>query len=145
MKQSKRRRLALQLNLTVLVATLAVSFSHLAGGIVIATGLPEWEGYALAFAIDMSILAAEYAALVDLPTRYTRTSLLLGLSLSALFNCLAFTRLADGVLHQAIGLALGIMVPVSLYILAQTSHRLSRVRPSVKGRKAVVSKLRVIR
>lgn len=125
----KERKMALRACLFVLILVLAVSIDHLAYGIQLSTGIELWESWAMAIAIDAGMIAGEYAALVDKPTRYTRFSVILGLLLSGIFNCLAFTFHAKSLLYIAIGVTLGILVPTSLYALTQTAHILRRARP----------------
>ncbi|MCI0562990.1 MAG: hypothetical protein MN733_31320, partial [Nitrososphaera sp.] len=74
---------------------------------------------------------SEFSALVDRPTKYTRFSVILGLILSGIFNCLAFTYNAHTALYIGIGVVLGVLVPTSLYALTQTSHILRRRNPQV--------------
>lgn len=129
--------LALRGTLTVAATTLAVSVTHLERGIELATGIPTWEGWALAGAIDLGMIAAETAALATSATRWTRLGVSLGLTLSGLFNCLAFAEHAVGDLHTAIAYTLGVVVPVSIYALTQTAHNLSNHRrPTTKKRRS---------
>ncbi|MGH7773735.1 MAG: DUF2637 domain-containing protein [Candidatus Binatia bacterium] len=130
----KAHRLALYFSLFILVVILAVSFTHLAHGIAMTTGISLWESWAMAVAIDAGMIAAEYAALVDKPTRYTRYSVILGLILSGMFNCIAFTAAPlarAAVLYVCIGIVLGVLVPTSMYALAQTAHTLRKPQPRV--------------
>ena len=141
----KERKLALMFTLLVLITTLAVSLEHLAAGIAITTGIATWESWAMAIVIDAGMVAAEYAALVDRPTRYTRSSVILGLVLSAIFNCIAFTVRAS-MPSAIIGIVLGVLVPTSLYISTQIAHTLRRPKRkemrTTRRRKASVSVLK---
>lgn len=125
------RKYALRACLVILILILAVSIDHLAFGIQLATKIELWEAWAMAIAIDAGMIAGEYAALVDKPTKYTRYSVILGLILSGIFNCLAFTIHAPTMLYLSIGVVLGVLVPTSLYALTQTAHILRKPKPRV--------------
>ncbi|MCI0558903.1 MAG: hypothetical protein MN733_10440 [Nitrososphaera sp.] len=127
----KDKRLAMRACLSVLLLILAVSIDHLAYGIQLATGIETWEAWAMAIAIDAGMIASEFSALVDRPTKYTRFSVILGLILSGIFNCLAFTYHATTALYIGIGVVLGVLVPTSLYALTQSAHTLRRRNPRI--------------
>ncbi len=142
----KDKKLAMRACLTVLFLILAVSIDHLAYGIQLATGIETWEAWAMAIAIDAGMIASEFSALVDRPTKYTRFSVILGLLLSGIFNCLAFTYNASTVLYIGIGVVLGVLVPTSLYALTQTSHILRRRNPRIlRATKRSKSRLAALR
>lgn len=125
------RKYALRACILILILILAVSIDHLAFGIQLATGIAVWESWAIAIAIDAGMIASEYAALVDKPTKYTRYSVVLGLILSGIFNCLAFTINAQSTIYISVGVILGVLVPTSLYALTQTAHILRKPKPRV--------------
>jgi len=143
MRKYRNKRLALLFSLLVLVATMAVSFTHLAYGIQLTTGITLWESWAMAFVIDAGMVAAEYAALVDRPTGYTRTSVIIGLLLSAAFNCIAFTAKAS---WPYLAMVLGFAVPAAMFVTTHIAHVLSAgswpIRARASSRKVSKPKLR---
>lgn len=144
-KQSKVR-LALCTSLTVLLATMAVSFPHLRDGILLTTSIASWQCWAMALAIDGQMISAEYAALACGATRYTRASVALGLALSALFNVVAFTAHAVGYWQIAVGVTLGLAVPFSMWVSTRIGHWLQdQLRTQPRAACAVVRRHRTQR
>lgn len=103
----------------------ALSLSHLSHGVVIVTGVPAWEAWAMAVGIDLSFVALECAQLCAATeavrravARYARPSIIATLAGSAAMNAFAFgSRAAGWWIVPAVGL--GLAIPALIYVLTR--------------------------
>ena len=124
-----------QAGASVAVATIglvltALSLSHLSHGVVIVTGVPAWEAWAMAIGIDLSFVGLEVAQLCAVTEhmrrtigRYTRPAIIGTLIGSAMMNAFAFGNGATG--YWIIpAVALGIAIPGLIYVLTRIATAL---------------------
>jgi hypothetical protein len=116
---------------TVAVVLTALSLSHLAHGVRLVTGCPDWEAWALAAGVDLGLVACEIsmlAAATDKVRReigaYAKAAIVGTLIASAVMNALAFSAQSTGwLVWPAVGL--GIAIPGMVYALSRIAFGLA--------------------
>jgi hypothetical protein len=124
---SKYRRQALAGTGVGIVAgsLVALSLTHLATGIQVVTGSPQWESWSMAIGVDCGYVALELASLTAVTDairkaigKFTRPAIIGTLAGSAALNAFAFGSQAQGwLVYPAI--ALGLCIPGLVYALTR--------------------------
>lgn len=115
----------------VAVTLTGLSLSHLAHGIAIVTGAPNWEGWAMAAGIDLGFVALELAQLAAITdklkasiSRFTKPAIVGTLAGSAAMNAFAFAALTTNPWLTAAAVGMGIAIPGLIYALTRVGAAL---------------------
>jgi hypothetical protein len=110
--------------MSVALALLGLSLSHLASGVAIVTGSSDRDGWLMAIGIDLGFVALELAMLVapaaarPAVARYAAPAIVGTLATSAAMNAFAFASHAEGfMIYPAAGL--GFAIPALIYALTR--------------------------
>lgn len=130
-KRMRRQQLAAT-GVGVVACTLtALSLSHLAHGIELATSASNWEGWAMASGIDLGFIGLEFAqitanteALRKSIARFTRPAIAGTLAGSAAMNAFAFAEGAHGPFLMCAAIAMGVAIPAMIYALMRVGTSL---------------------
>jgi hypothetical protein len=121
----RRYATAAGLGLVILVL-LYLSLNHLARGIQVVTLCQDWEGYAMAIGLDLLIVGLEVAMVVTAGTkaarpvaRFANPALITAFAWSAGLNGFAFSANQDAMMWKAVAAALGLSIPVLIYLAAR--------------------------
>ena len=104
----------------VAIALMALSLTHLAHGITIITGCPQWEAWALAIGIDLGFIAFEVRKITASEAKLREIGRALNAAIvgtlagSAVLNALAFGSNASG-LFLPLAVAFGLCIPALIY------------------------------
>jgi hypothetical protein len=116
---------------TVACTLTALSLSHLAHGIELATSASGWEGWAMASGIDLGFIGLEFAqitanteALRRSIARFTKPAIAGTLGGSAAMNAFAFAEHASGPCLTAAAVVMGIAIPAMIYALMRVGTAL---------------------
>lgn len=130
LKRLQRQRLAAAAVGTVACGLTALSLSHLAHGIEIATGTPGWGSWAMAGGIDLGFIGLEFAQITATTetlhravSRFTRPAIAGTLAGSAAMNAFAFAEHATGWMTLA-AVVMGVAVPGMIYALMRVGTAL---------------------
>jgi len=122
----RRHAPATGLGLVILVL-LYLSLNHLARGVQIVTLCQAWEGLAMAVGLDLLIVALEVAMVVTAGTkaarpvaRFANPALLTAFAWSAGLNGFAFSANQDALAWKAVAAALGLSIPVLIYLATRS-------------------------
>jgi hypothetical protein len=123
-KLRRQGRAAVMVGLVALVMV-ALSLKHLAHGVELITGSPQWEAWAMAIGIDLSFISIELGQLVAVTEavrrrgeRFARPMIAGTLVGSAAMNAYAFGWQAVGYMtYPAAGF--GLAIPVIIYLLTR--------------------------
>lgn len=134
--KAARRQATMATVAGLVAATLtALSLTHLAHGIALMTGCPEWESWAMAIGIDLGFISLELLSVNAVSeavrrkiSRHAHPAIIGTLAGSAILNAIGFASRAVGnyVYPAAI---LGAVIPALIYFVARaaTTAYLSRV------------------
>lgn len=110
--------------MAVVVTLLAVSLEHLATGIATITHSPVWQGWAMAIAIDVGMVAAEVASItlgtvIPASVIWSHRYVIAVIVASMVLNVMAFWVPNGDMLSQGLAISLGIMIPAAVYSLTR--------------------------
>jgi hypothetical protein len=103
----------------------ALSLSHLAHGIAIVTGSPDWQSWSMAIGVDLGFVALELAMIMASDklrksvARYAHPAIVGTLTGSAALNAFAFISGASGVGQQIAAVVMGVAIPALIYALTK--------------------------
>ena len=122
----RRHAPAAGLGLVILVL-LYLSLNHLARGIAVVTLCAAWEGTAMAIGLDLLIVGLEVAMVVTAGTkaarpvaRFANPALITAFAWSAGLNGFAFSANQDALAWKAVAAALGLSIPVLIYLATRS-------------------------
>ncbi|MFG1298061.1 hypothetical protein V5F50_19905 [Xanthobacter sp. V13C-7B] len=105
---------------------IALSLSHLAAGIGLATGVDMWERWAIAIVIDLGVVGLEISQLcAATPARqsavevFAKPAMICLLAISAALNALAFSANAPNTIGVYVAAGLGALIPALIYAFSR--------------------------
>jgi hypothetical protein len=111
----------------VILVLLYLSLNHLARGIAVVTLCAAWEGTAMAIGLDLLIVGLEVAMVVTAGTkaarpvaRFANPALITAFAWSAGLNAFAFCASQDVMTWKAVAAALGLSIPVLIYLATRS-------------------------
>jgi hypothetical protein len=106
----------------VILVLLNLSLSHLARGITIVTRADPWEGTAIAFGLDLLMVALEIAMVSTVGTKahkavakFANPALIAAFAWSAGLNALAFSSTSTVLWMTVVSAVLGASIPALIY------------------------------